>query len=68
MITQQAFLTRYDLFSADECFMIGTGAEIVPVVQIDGRHIGGGEPGPVMAIIPQQFAARCRCDGVKAVW
>ncbi|MCZ6872691.1 MAG: branched-chain-amino-acid transaminase [bacterium] len=68
LITQEAFLTRYDLYTADECFITGTGAEIVPVVQIDGRHIGGGEPGPVTAIIRQQFAARCRCDGVKAIW
>ncbi len=40
-------LTRYDLFNADECFMTGTGAEIVPVVKIDGRIIGTGKPGPV---------------------
>ena len=38
-------LTRYDLFSADECFLTGTGAEIVPVVKIDGRVIGTGKPG-----------------------
>src|SRR5258707_7205915 len=40
-------LTRYDLFNADECFLTGTGAEIVPVVKIDGRVIGQGKPGPV---------------------
>ena len=40
-------LTRYDLFNADECFLTGTGAEIVPVVKIDGRVIGTGKPGPV---------------------
>src|SRR5262245_15812201 len=39
-------LTRYDLFNADECFLTGTGAEIVPVVKIDGRVIGRGRPGP----------------------
>jgi branched-chain amino acid aminotransferase len=38
-------LTRYDLFNADECFLTGTGAEIVPVVKIDGRSIGAGKPG-----------------------
>ena len=38
-------LTRYDLFNADECFLTGTGAEIVPVVKIDGRVIGAGKPG-----------------------
>ena len=40
-------LTRYDLFNADECFLTGTGAEVVPVVKIDGRVIGTGKPGPV---------------------
>jgi branched-chain amino acid aminotransferase len=39
-------LTRYDLFNADECFLTGTGAEIIPVVKIDGRGIGAGSPGP----------------------
>jgi branched-chain amino acid aminotransferase len=39
-------LTRYDLFNADECFLSGTGAELIPVVKIDGRVIGSGKPGP----------------------
>jgi branched-chain amino acid aminotransferase len=39
-------LTRYDIFNADECFLTGTGAEIVPVVKVDGRIIGNGKPGP----------------------
>jgi branched-chain amino acid aminotransferase len=38
-------LTRYDLFNADECFLTGTGAEIIPVTKIDGRVIGTGKPG-----------------------
>ena len=33
-------LTRYDMFNADECFLTGTGAELIPVVKIDGRVIG----------------------------
>jgi branched-chain amino acid aminotransferase len=64
---QESLLTRYDLYTADECFMTGSGAEIVPVVQIDGRCIGSGKPGPMTAILRQRFAARCRCDGVKAI-
>jgi branched-chain amino acid aminotransferase len=40
-------LTRYDLFIADECFLTGTGAELIPVVKIDGRVIGNGKPGQV---------------------
>jgi branched-chain amino acid aminotransferase len=40
-------LTRYDLFVADECFLTGSGAEVIPVVEIDGRVIGDGTPGSV---------------------
>ena len=40
-------LTRYDLYAADECFLTGTGAEVVPVVEIDNRLVGTGEPGAV---------------------
>ena len=38
-------LTRYDLYNADEVFITGTAAEVVPVVKIDGRQIGAGKPG-----------------------
>ncbi|HEX3797285.1 MAG TPA: branched-chain-amino-acid transaminase [Verrucomicrobiae bacterium] len=40
-------LTRYDMFNAEECFLTGTGAEVISVVKIDGRVIGTGKPGPV---------------------
>jgi branched-chain amino acid aminotransferase len=40
-------LTRYDLFNADECFLTGTGAEVIPVVKIDGRVVGSGQPGAI---------------------
>lgn len=40
-------LTRYDLYIADECFLTGTAAEIIPVTRIDGRVIGTGKPGPI---------------------
>jgi len=42
-------LTRYDLFNADECFITGTAAEVVPVVRIDGRTVGNGGPGKLTA-------------------
>jgi branched-chain amino acid aminotransferase len=45
--SRETALTRYDLYTADECFMTGTGAEIMPVTMIDGRLIGAGGPGPV---------------------
>lgn len=40
-------LTRYDVFVADECFLTGTAAEVIPVVALDRRKIGTGQPGPV---------------------
>jgi branched-chain amino acid aminotransferase len=62
--TAESFLTRYDLYTAEECFMTGTGAEIVPVVRIDGRRIGTGVPGPVTARVREGFAVLCHQDGV----
>jgi branched-chain amino acid aminotransferase len=44
---REATLTRHDLYTADECFLTGTAAEVIPVVDIDGRMIGPGTPGPV---------------------
>ena len=40
-------LTRYDIYVADECFLTGTAAEVIPVVELDRRKIGAGTPGPV---------------------
>jgi branched-chain amino acid aminotransferase len=40
-------LTRYDLFIADEFFLTGTAAEVIPVVSLDRRVIGDGKPGPI---------------------
>ena len=38
-------ITRYDVFVADECFLTGTAAEVIPVVALDRRVIGTGKPG-----------------------
>jgi branched-chain amino acid aminotransferase len=48
-------LTRHDIFVADECFLTGTAAEIVPVVKADGRIIGNGKPGPITNRIIARF-------------
>jgi len=56
-------LTRYDLFNADECFLTGTGAEIVPVVKIDGRVIGTGKPGPVTRQLEDDYHALTKVSG-----
>jgi branched-chain amino acid aminotransferase len=56
----QQNLTRYDLYTADEFFMTGTGAEVIGVVQIDGRQIGDGRPGPITCKLRQKFFAYAR--------
>ena len=40
-------MTRYDIYTADECFLTGTAAEVIPAVRLDNRPIGTGAPGPV---------------------
>ncbi|HEX4792618.1 MAG TPA: branched-chain-amino-acid transaminase [Humisphaera sp.] len=50
-------LQRHDLYIADECFLTGTGAEVVPVTKIDGRPIGSGEAGPVTRKLIGAFRA-----------
>ena len=53
--TRQTNLTRYDLYTADECFLTGTGAEIVPVVDVDKRLIGDGKPGVITRQLTRAF-------------
>lgn len=48
-------MTRYDLIDADEAFLTGTAAEVIPMVNLDGRHIGNGKPGEVTKSIMKMF-------------
>lgn len=48
-------LQKHDLYIADECFLTGSGAEVVPVTHIDGRPIGGGTPGPITKKLIESF-------------
>lgn len=48
--------TRYDLFNAEECFLTNTSMEIMPVVNCDGRKIGGGRPGPITNLLRKEFS------------
>jgi branched-chain amino acid aminotransferase len=48
-------LTRHDVYVADEVFLTGTAAEVIPVVKIDNRTIGNGEPGPVTRDLMKRF-------------
>lgn len=48
-------LTKHDVYIADECFLTGTAAEIVPVVKVDSRPIGDGKPGPITKDLMERF-------------
>lgn len=61
--TSEPELTRYDVFTADECFLTGTAAEVVPVVRCDTRVIGDGKPGPVTARLLAAFRELTRTTG-----
>lgn len=62
---QEHELTRYDVWNADECFLTGTGAEVIPVVKLDGRQIGAGAPGPIFKRVLESFRARVRSEGTR---
>jgi branched-chain amino acid aminotransferase len=59
---REEMLNRYDLYTADEVFLCGTGAEIAPVRQLDGRPIGTGKPGPITRDLMRRFRALTRGD------
>ncbi|HMP82895.1 MAG TPA: aminotransferase class IV, partial [Verrucomicrobiota bacterium] len=56
-------LTRYDIYIADECFLTGTGAEIIPVTKVDGRVIGNGRPGPITRDLEKRYHALTNSTG-----
>lgn len=53
-------ITRHDVYVADECFLTGSAAEVIPVVKVDDRVIGDGHPGPVTRDLAQRFRALIR--------
>lgn len=56
-------LTRYDVHVARECFLTGTAAEIIPVVEVDGRSIADGRPGPVTRLMMERYRELTRREG-----
>jgi len=50
-------LTRHDVYVADECFLTGSAAEVIPVVAVDHREIGTGRPGPITRQLSERFHA-----------
>ena len=63
MEVREDVMTRYDLYTADEVFLTGTGAEIIGVVDIDRRVIGNGKPGAVTRDLERKFHDFARVNG-----
>jgi branched-chain amino acid aminotransferase len=55
LVVEGKIFTRHDLYTADECFLTGTAAEVIPVVKIDRRVIGNGSPGVVTQKLIEEF-------------
>jgi len=53
------------VYKADECFLTGTAAEIIPVVKVDGRKIGNGRPGKLTDLFLREFRELTKTDGVR---
>lgn len=62
---REKVFTRYDLFTADECFLTGTAAEIVPVIKVDGRTIANGKPGKITLQLIEEFRKLTETEGVE---
>lgn len=61
----ECLMTRHEVYIADECFLTGTAAEIIPVVKVDGRVIGDGKPGPMTKQIMDKFHTATLTQGTK---
>ena len=59
----EADISRHDVFIADECFLTGTAAEVIPVIKADGRMIGNGKPGAISGRMIARFRELTRADG-----
>jgi branched-chain amino acid aminotransferase len=55
IIVREIPLTRHDVYIAEECFLTGTAAEVIPVVKVDNRPIGDGKPGAVTRELIRKF-------------
>ncbi|MCL6637162.1 MAG: branched-chain-amino-acid transaminase [Alicyclobacillus sp.] len=64
-VVKEEPFTRHELYTADEVFLTGTAAEIVPVVKVDGRVIGDGKPGRHTLGLLAEFRKRAVSEGVK---
>ncbi len=60
---RESTITLYDCYTAEESFLTGTAAEVIPMVRLDGRNIGDASPGPLTTSLIDAFRAKTRTDG-----
>jgi len=65
ILTHEHVFTRHELYIADECFLTGTAAEIIPVVKVDSRTIGAGKPGQITIGLMKKFKELTKKEGVR---
>lgn len=64
IVVEETMITLHDVYTCDECFLTGTAAEVIPVVNVDGRIIGSGEPGETTKKLIEAFHALTKVVGV----
>ena len=60
----EKMMTLFDVYTADECFLTGTAAEVIPAVNVDGRRIGDGKPGEITNKLIMAFRALTKAEGI----
>lgn len=64
MSVEECLFTLFDVYTADECFLTGTAAEVIPAVKVDGRAIGSGLPGKITMRLISEFRTLTMTEGV----
>lgn len=57
---EEVSMTRHDIYIADECFLTGSAAEVIPVIKLDDRPIGDGNVGPITKQLSKTFHQHVR--------
>jgi len=65
---RETVIALHDVYNADECFLTGTGAEMVPVIDLDGRVIGDGKPGVLTQRLMTAFRKLRVQDGTRVTY
>lgn len=63
ILVEERLFTLFDVYTADECFLTGTAAEVIPVVKVDGRTIGTGQPGEMTKRLIEVFRTLTETEG-----